>query len=204
MTRQQAPWLRGLPELPQRLGDMWQGGLDILEYLDAGVVRERVAQGTASGRHGLRRTASFVLVAALLNSLFALAAGVLGGTALESWLRSLLDFFVVFVVTVTATFGLGRVLGAHVSFKALVYGVALFSVPLQVLESLLVVAASLVPLVGYALLLLVTVLAVVARVYLLDLVASVALFQFGGWRRWVMLVLFVLLAVLGSGLNVLV
>lgn len=182
---------------------MWQDGLDILEYLDEDVVRDRVARGAGRGTWALRRALAFVLVAALLNSVVALAAGVVSGTAVESFLRSVLDFLGTFLLTTAVSFGLGRVLGGRAAFAPFVYATALYSVPLQVVQALLVVGASLIPVVGFYVLALVLLLGVVARVVLADLVTR-AMMQFTRpWQRWVMLLVILALAVLGGGLNIL-
>lgn len=182
------------------LSRMWQDGLDILEYQDAGVVRERVAAG-GLGLAALRRALGFVLVAALLNSLFALAAGVLSGTAVEATLSSILDFVLGFLVNTVVIFAVGRLLGGRAAFGPFTYATALYSVPLQVVQALLMVAVSLIPVIGYFLLLLVLLLAAGARVVFSNLVTQ-AMMQFRHpWQRALMLLVLVGLALLGGALN---
>lgn len=182
---------------------MWQDGLDILEYLNPGVVRDRVARGAGRRRHTLRRALGFVLVAALLNSVFALTAGVLSGSAVGSFLRSVLNFLLTYLVATAISFAAGRVLGGRAQFAPFVYATALYSVPLQVVEAVLVLIASLIPVVGFYLLALVLLLSVVARIVLSDLVTR-AMMEFPRpWQRWVMLVILIAVALASGGLNIL-
>lgn len=187
----------------QSLSDMWQSGLDILEYLDESVVRDRVVRGAGRRRQTLRRALGFVLVAALLNAMFALAAGVLSGTAAGSFLRSVLDFLLTYALFTVISFLVGRLLGGQASFAPFVYATALYSVPLQVVQALLVVIASLIPVVGFYVLLLVILFSVAARILLSDLVTR-AMMQFPRpWQRWVMFAVLTILAVLGSSWSLL-
>lgn len=182
---------------------MWQSGLDILEYLDESVVRDRVVRGAGRRRQTLRRALGFVLVAALLNAMFALAAGVLSGTAAGSFLRSVLDFLLTYALFTVISFLVGRLLGGQASFAPFVYATALYSVPLQVVQALLVVIASLIPVVGFYVLLLVILFSVAARILLSDLVTR-AMMQFPRpWQRWVMFAVLTILAVLGSSWSLL-
>lgn len=184
----------------ETLIQMWGHGVDILEYQDAALIRDRAA---LAGPHVLRRTLAFVTLAALLGSIWALAAGVLTGSAFEAWSRSVLNFFVTFGVTTGGAFVVGRLLGGRAGFRQFVYVSALFEVPLQVVEAVLTVACSLVPVVGFYLLFALALLAGGVRLYFANLVTQATMTFPQPWQRWTMLLLLLLLAFVKGSLSLL-
>lgn len=198
MTRAAFPKLR---EWRQRsrdsLSTMWQRGIDILEYQDPALIRQVSALGAARG--GRRRSVSFVLVAAALNALFALAVGVLSGTAFESLVHSFFGFLLTFSLTTGLAFVVGRLLGGKAAFRPFVYVTAISAVPLQVLEALLSVISSLIPVLGFYVLVAVSVLMVLARLYILNLVTQATMQFAHPWQRWVMFAVLLALLVVSGG-----
>lgn len=196
MTRLQEWRVRSRESLAQ----MWGHGLDILEYQDATLIRDRAAQPQWAG---LRQTLAFVLLAALLNSFIALAAGVLAGTAVESWVRSILNFMTTFVVNTGVAFALGRLLGGKASLRQYVHVSALYAVPLQVVEALLTVVSSLLPIIGFYVLFALSLAWVFVWLYFSNLVTQ-AMMQFPQrWQRVAMFLVLLVLAVLKGGFSVL-
>ncbi len=184
----------------ETFSQMWGHGVDILEYQDAEMIRSRAA---FAGHSVLRRSLGFVVLAALLNCLFALAVGIITGTAFESVYRSILSFMFTFVVNTGVAFVVGRLLGGHGRFRQFVYISALYAVPLQAVEAVLTMVCSLIPVIGFYLLLVLSVLSALARLYLSNLVTQ-AMMQFPKpWQRTVMFLVLVALAILKGGASVL-
>lgn len=184
----------------ETLGQMWGHGVDILEYQDAELIRDRAAQPE---HLRLRHTLAFVLLAALLNSLFALAAGILAGSAIESWGRSILNFMITFILNTGVAFLVGRTLGGRAPFRQFVYVSALYAVPLQVIEALITVTSSLLPVIGFYVLFALSLAWVFVRLYFSNLVTQ-AMMQFPQrWQQVSMFVVLLVLAVLKGGFSVL-
>lgn len=178
------------------LSTMWQHGIDILEYQDPDQIRQMSALGAARGG---RRSLSFVLVAATFNALFALAVGILSGTAFESLIRSFFGFLLTFAITTGLAFGVGRLMGGKAAFRSFLYVSAISTVPLQAIEALLAVMSSLIPVIGFYVLVAVSVLMVLARLYILNLVTQATMQFAHPWQRWAMFAVLLALLVVSGG-----